>query len=242
MNLSGIFSCVILAVIVVLISFGLDRLFVRVVPFQSLYYAIRLPGVVLHEIAHMAGCVITGARIGKVVLFSKEGGSVTYTEPKIPVLGTVIISTAPLFFLPLVLAGLTWIFGTYLGCFVLPFVTLGGDLSTSFLDMINNVIAIFSSNLITKFNGWFLLYLYLCGSIVLSLAPSGQDFKNAAFGIGSLLAICLLIIQSGVEPGIALISLFAASMVTAFSIGLMFEMIAVLVALPFILIYFARMR
>ena len=32
--------------------------------------------------------------------------------------GNVIISTAPLFFLPLVLAALTWVFGTYAGVLV----------------------------------------------------------------------------------------------------------------------------
>lgn len=240
MDLPGFFSCVILAALVILISFGLDRLFAQVVPFRSLYYAIRLPGVVLHEIAHIAGCLMTGARIRKVVFFSKEGGSVTYAEPKIPILGTVIISTAPLFFLPLVLAGLTWIFGTYLGCFVPPFVTLAGDLSAGIPDMIKTVMTIFSFNLFTRFNGWFFLYLYLCGSIVLSLAPSGQDFKNAALGIGSLLVLCLLIVKSGFEPGILLISLFVGPLVTALSIGCMFEMIAVLVALPFVLIYVVR--
>ncbi|MCX6692419.1 MAG: metalloprotease family protein [Methanoregula sp.] len=240
MDISGFFQFILLAVMVILISVGLDRLYAAVVPFRSLYYAIRLPGVVLHEIAHMIGCVVTGAEIKKVVYFSPEGGSVTYSEPKIPVLGTVIISTAPLFFLPLILAGLTWIFGTYFGCSVPPVVPLTGDLVAGSEDMFRNVITIFLQNLVVHLNGWFFLYLFLCGSIVLSLAPSGQDFRNAAIGIGSLLAICLLIVNYGFEPGIALISLIASPMITAFSTGLLFEMIAVVVALPFIMIFVLR--
>jgi hypothetical protein len=236
MDISGFFQAILLAVMVILISVGLDRLFAQVVPFRSLYYAIRLPGVVLHEIAHMIGCLVTGAEIRKVVYFSKEGGSVTYSGPRIPILGTVIISTAPLFFLPLILAGLTWVFGTYFGCIVPPVVPLTGDLVAGSED----IITLFSQNLVVHHNGWFFLYLFLCGSIVLSLAPSGQDFRNAALGIGSLLVICLLIVQSGFEPGIALISLIASPMITAFSTGLLFEMIAVIVALPFILIFVAR--
>ena len=240
MDISGFFQATLLAVMVILISVGLDRLVAQVIPFRSLYYAIRLPGVVLHEIAHMIGCLLTGAEIRKVVYFSKEGGSVTYSGPKIPILGTVIISTSPLFFLPLILAGLTWIFGTYFGCIVPPVVPLAGDLVAGSEDMFKNVITIFSLNLIVHLNGWFFLYLFLCGSIVLSLAPSGQDFRNAAIGIGSLLVICLLIVNSGFEPGIALVSLIAAPMITAFSTGLLFEMIAVIVALPFIIIYVVR--
>jgi len=240
MDISGFFQFILLAVMVILVSVGLDRLYAAVVPFRSLYYAIRLPGVVLHEIAHMVGCVVTGAEIKKVVYFSPEGGSVTYSEPKIPVLGTVIISTAPLFFLPLILAGLTWIFGTYFGCSVPPVVPLTGDLVAGSEEMLKNVITLFSLNLVVHLNGWFFLYLFLCGSIVLSLAPSGQDFRNAAIGIGSLLVICLLIVNYGFEPGIALISLIASPMITAFSTGLLFEMIAVVVALPFIMIFVLR--
>ena len=240
MDNSVFFTFIFLAVIVILISVGLDRLYAQVVPFRSLYYAIRLPGVVLHEIAHMIGCLVTGAEIRKVVYFSQEGGFVTYSEPRIPILGTVIISTAPLFFLPLILAGLTWIFGTYFGCSVPPVVPLTGDLVAGSEDMFRNVIKIFSSNLVIHLNGWFFLYLFLCGSIVLSLAPSGQDFRNAAIGIGSLLVICLLMINYGFEPGIALISLITSPMITAFSTGLLFEMIAFIVALPFILVFILR--
>jgi len=240
MDISGFFQAILLAVMVILISVGLDRLFIQVVPFRSLYYAIRLPGVVLHEISHMIGCLVTGAEIRKVVFFSKEGGSVTYSEPGIPILGTVIISTAPLFFLPLILAGLTWIFTTYFGCIVPPVVPLTGDLVAGSEDMIKNIIIIFSQNLIDHPNGWFFLYLFLCGSIVLSLAPSAQDFKNAAIGIGSLLAICLLIVNYGFGPGIALISLIASPMITAFSTGLLFEMITVIVVLPFIILFVVR--
>ena len=242
MDLSGFFQFILLAVMVILISVGLDRLYAAVVPFRSLYYAIRLPGVVLHEISHMIGCVVTGAEIRKVVYFSQEGGSVTYSEPRIPVVGTVIISTAPLFFLPLILAVLTWIFGTYFGCSVPPVVPLTGDLVAGSEDIFKNVIPLFSSNLIVHPNGWFLVYLFVCGSIVLSLAPSGQDFKNAAIGIGFLLALCLLILKSGFGPGIALVSLIASPMITAFSTGLLFEMIALVVALPFLLIFIVRRR
>jgi hypothetical protein len=236
-TISGFVNFIILAVLVMLISVGLDRLFIHIVPFRLFYYAMRFPGVVLHEVAHIAGCLISGAEIKKIVLFSETGGSVTYAKPRIPLIGTVIISTAPLFVLPLILAGVTWIFGSYFGCYVPLAFPSGWDAGTGLYDMINGVITIFKTNLITHFNGWFLLYLYLIGSIILSLSPSGQDIKNAAVGIGILMALCLLVIGTGYQPGIALISLIISLMNNAFSVGLMFEIITVVVAIPFLAFY-----
>ena len=94
----------------------IDHLWARVLRHPWLYFLLSAPGVVIHECSHIIGCLITGAKIKKVVLLSKEGGMVSYAQPALPVIGNVIISTAPLFFLPLVLAALTWLFGTYAGC------------------------------------------------------------------------------------------------------------------------------
>ena len=89
------------------ISLALDVLWARVIPLRSFYYGIRAPGVIVHECSHILGCLITGAKVKTVVFFSEKGGSVTYTASKIPYLGDVVISTAPLFCIPLVLAGCT---------------------------------------------------------------------------------------------------------------------------------------
>ena len=102
------------------ISLALDVLWARVIPLRSFYYFIRAPGVIVHECSHIFGCLITGAKVKKVVFFSEKGGSVTYTASKIPYLGDVVISTAPLFCIPLVLAGCTWVFSQYLGCVFPP--------------------------------------------------------------------------------------------------------------------------
>src|SRR5271157_874302 len=99
---------------VMLISLILDHLWAQVLPMRFIYYIIRAPGVIVHECSHIIGCVVTGAAITNVVFFSKEGGSVTYMRPKIPVIGNVIISSAPLFCIPLALTGLTWCFSAYL--------------------------------------------------------------------------------------------------------------------------------
>jgi hypothetical protein len=109
-----------------------------------------------------------------------------------------------------------------------------------FYEMIHEVISIFLTNLVSRFNGWFLVYLYLAGSIILSLAPSGQDLKNAAVGIVVIFSLCLLVIWGGFQGAMTVMSLIVTPMNTAFSIGLMYEMIAAFMSVPFILIHGMR--
>ncbi|MGD1003918.1 MAG: M50 family metallopeptidase [Methanoregulaceae archaeon] len=237
MDLLGLINFILLAFVVIFISIGLDRLYTHIVPIRLLYYVIRFPGVVLHEVSHIVGCLCTGARIKKVVLFSEGGGSVTYVNPKIPIFGSVIISTAPLFILPLILALLTWIFGTFFGCYFPSNLSLSGNISIEFYEMITSVVTIFVTNIFSHFNGWFFVYLYLIGSVILSLSPSGQDFQNAAIGISILIIFSLFIIWSNFSPIIAILNLILSMISTAFSLGLMYELIAAVTAVPIVGIY-----
>ena len=170
------------------ISWILDRLWARTLPGPLIYYLVSAPGVVVHESAHIAGCLLTGAKIKNVVFFSEKGGSVTYSTPPVPWLGNLIIGTAPLFFIPLVLAIITGIFVQYGGC-ILPLTPISLDTSGAFVLLITTPVSIIYQNLIVHFNGWFLLYLYINVSLVLSLAPSTQDLKNAAAGLLILIGV-----------------------------------------------------
>jgi hypothetical protein len=239
MDVTGFCSFLLLAITVTVISYGFDRLYAEILTLRLLYYAIRMPGIVLHELAHCAGCLVTGAGIRKVVLFSKEGGSVTYAEPKIPLLGTVIISTAPLLVLPLLLSFMTGLFPIISGSapgITLP--SLGSDVTPSVI--LTTVTGLFITNLFVRFNSWFLLYLYLCTSIILSLAPSRQDLANAAIGIILIAASCLIIITSGYGPANTLLDWILVPMAYAFTLGLIFELIVAVGSLPLILIWGIR--
>lgn len=241
MEITGYLGFLFLAVTVVVISGLFDRLYAAILPARFLYYVLRMPGVVLHELAHVAGCLCTGAKIKNVVLFSKEGGSVTYANPKIPVLGTVIISTTPLLLLPLVLSLLTWIFSVYLGCDLI--ITLPGFLDGDVAYGIGaTVLTLFYANLIATFNGWFLLYLYFCTTIILSLAPSRQDFSNAAAGIILIAVSGLLVILSGYAPAISVLSQVLDLMAYPFLLGLVFEIITGVIAVPLVVLYGIRTR
>ena len=221
---------------VIALSYALDHLWAATMPVRMIYLFIRIPGVVLHECAHIIGCLVTGARIRNIVLFSKDGGSVTHTCPLLPYIGDVIISTAPLFLLPLALSCITWVFGTYLGCVfpAFPAMIASPDI---LMDLMKAIFFSFSDNLITRFNGWFLMYLYLTVSLVLSVAPSPQDMKNAAAGIILLTLAGLLIAGSGIPWALSVLAELVHLLGEGFTLGLVFGLVAFAVSLPLLAWY-----
>ena len=68
----------------------------KISSYQIFYYAILFPGVIIHELSHLLGCLLTLTRVKSIKLFSKSGGFVIHEKPRIPILGQFIISIAPL--------------------------------------------------------------------------------------------------------------------------------------------------
>jgi hypothetical protein len=231
METSGFLFVIITGILVIVLSYALDHIWAAAMPVRTIYLFIRLPGVVLHECAHIIGCLLTGARIRNVVLFSKDGGLVIYSRPVLPYIGDMIISTAPLFLLPLTLSFITWVFGTFLGCVFPAFPSLlasPGVLS----DLVKAIAGTFLENLVTRFNGWFLIYLYLTVSLVLSVAPSSQDMKNAAAGIILMMLAGVLIIWSGIPSAVYILSELMRLLGFGFTLGLLYGFLALAVSLP----------
>jgi len=225
-----------IGIIVILISRALDILWARVVPIRIFYYLVRVPGVVVHELSHILGCLVMGAKVKNVVLFSKEGGSVTYSRPKIPILGDVIINTAPLICIPLILAGCTWVFSQYLGC-VFPVLPQAIGSTADLVNLGTGILGIFTWNLVVMFNPWFLLYLYLTLSLVLSVAPSAQDISNAAIGIGIIALAGILVLQSNIPLGVILLEELTRLVNIGFVLGLSFGVIALVMSVPLMIVY-----
>ena len=236
MDSSGFLLIMITAIGVIVLSYALDHLWAAAMPARLIYLFIRFPGVVLHECAHIIGCMLTGARIQKVVLFSKEGGSVTHSQPALPYLGNVIISTAPLFLLPLVLSSLTWIFGIFLGC-AFPAFPATVESPEDLVDLGKAIFSTFSDNLLTRFNGWFLLYLYLTVSLVLSVAPSTQDMKNAAAGIILMILAGALAAGSGIPWVVYLMTELVRLLGYGITLGFVYGLVALTVSLPLLFWY-----
>jgi hypothetical protein len=236
LNVTPFLIVVLIGIGVIVISLMLDVLWAQVIPLRSFYYFIRAPGVIVHECSHILGCLITGATVKKVVFFSEKGGSVTYTSSKIPYLGDVVISTAPLFCIPLVLAGCTWTFSQFLGC-VFPPLPMGVDSTDALFGLCVGIIGMFPRNLIVQFNPWFLLYLYLTLTLVLSLAPSTQDMKNAAIGIGIITLVGILILWSSLPLAVTLLEGITRLIGIGFTLGLMFGIIALVISSPLMVLY-----
>jgi hypothetical protein len=225
-----------MGIVVILISRALDILWAHVIPIRFFYYIIRAPGVIVHELSHVFGCLIMGAKVKNLVFFSKEGGSVTYSQPKIPYLGDVVIGTAPLFCIPLLLAGCTWVFSQYLGC-VFPALPQGVDLTADLFLLGTGVVGMFTRNLIVVFNPWFLLYLYITLTLVLSVAPSTQDIKNAASGICIITLAGILILWSANPLAVNILVEITRLISIGFVLGLSFGIIALIISFPLVIVY-----
>lgn len=228
-------------VAVVMISYGLDRVWAAALPVRALYRILRAPGIIVHECSHIIGCLLTGARIRKVVFFSDDGGSVTYSRPVIPFLGDVIISSAPLFLVPLALFGITWFFSQYLGCIMPPFPPDRG-FAEAIMSFCPAILSAFSQNLLMQFNGWFLLYLFLALSLVLSAAPSPQDMKNAAAGTLLLLLAGMLVVWSEIPWAVMVLDGLFRLAGYGFLLGLVYGLIALIVSSPLLVWHVCRRR
>lgn len=229
-------TVIFMGIIVILISRTLDVLWAQMIPMRFFYSLLRAPGVIIHELSHVLGCLISGAKVKKVIYFSNEGGSVTYSSPKIPYIGDLVINIAPLFCLPLILAGSTWIFSEYLGC-IFPPIPFGVHSMDELFGIFTGVLGMFTSNLIIRFNPWFIVYLYLNLTLVLSVAPSYQDIKNAAVGIGIISLLGMVIIWSSNPVAGYLLDGFVSLLGIGFSLGLLFGIIALVISSPLVILY-----
>jgi len=236
---TGYLTVVLTGILVILVSKALDLLWARMITVRGIYLLVRAPGIVIHECSHILGCPLTGAKVKNVVLLSKEGGSVTYSPSPVPCLGDVVINTAPLFCIPLVLYGCTWIFSSYLGCSIPALPPVIGSAGAVSL-MASQIAGMFAANLLYHFNPWFLVYLYLTVSLVLSLAPSRQDMKNAAFGIAIIVAGGALVFWSNFSPAVSLLETITDVIGISFGLALGFGVIALVISLPLLIIYAYR--
>jgi hypothetical protein len=241
LDYTGFILILLSGLIIMALSYTLDRVWAAAFPMRFLYLFLRAPGVILHECAHIAGCILTGARIQQVTLFSREGGSVHYSRPLLPWIGDVIIGTAPLFLLPLVLLLITGIFSTWLGC-IFPAFPQSIFSFDAFILLGEGISYTIRENLVTRFNGWFILYLYLTVSIVLSVAPSSQDMKNATVGI-FLLTLCAgMIIWADISILNFLLAELMRLLEIGFTLGLVYGSMVLVISSPLLFWYAYRYR
>ena len=82
---------------------------------KTLYILLMLPGTIAHETSHALAALLMGAHITKFSVFpsGETLGHVEYTSPKIPLIGNVVISIAPLIGCPAILLLISSYFGLH---------------------------------------------------------------------------------------------------------------------------------
>jgi hypothetical protein len=181
------------SVVLVLSSILLERMWTYSLA-RWLYIIFATPGIVVHELSHLVACLITGAKVNKVVLISRDGGSITHGRPRWGMFGQTIVSMAPFIGIPLVLVLIGFVFD------LVPFFRLdmtwghrpSWDVGSMLLGTFGSAFDLIRLNLIDDGSLWFLLYLYLAASLTVSLAPSNQDLKNSWIGLCLVIVVLLV--------------------------------------------------
>lgn len=140
---------------------------VKLLP-SNIYPLLLAPGIALHELSHTSVAILTGAPVRGIQLFSKSGGYVLHERPRLPVLGQLAISFAPL------VVGIT--IAVYLSSY-LPFAMPSLSLASLWSWVTLSIKTVVS----WRFMQWIIFYIFT--SIILTLTPSRQDIYAATSGL-----------------------------------------------------------
>ncbi len=170
-------------------------------------------GVIVHEYSHALACVLTNTKIYEIKLFESRGGHVTH-QKRGPFI-TAIISIAPLFGGSLFLLLLAWAFGivpTYWGVKGIVFNQARVNLTTSFYQSFVSLLTAAGEtlwiNIVDSFGLttlFFIIFLYLVGSVAACIAPSVDDLEQSAIGLSIFMLIGFFVIHFkplGYIPGL----------------------------------------
>ena len=159
---------------------------------RLLYYL----GALVHEISHAIFAILTGAKILEFKVFSSQP-QVIHSKPKLPFLGQMLISLAP------IIGGIFFLF--VIDHFLLKdYFTL--PQFTNIQSIPNTLIKIFTQINLLSWKNWLMILLFL--NVGAMISPSWQDlkniwpaiiillfFSNSSLAYFSLLAIILIIIN-----------------------------------------------
>lgn len=163
-------------------SYLINWLLVRSI-IRRAYRFFVAPGVIVHELSHAVGCLITGSEIVEINFWKSTGGHVKHLQSHDALRRLVsdpIIALAPIWGTFAVLAFFTW--------FLFP------DIFS--LIATNDLIALINSFDLTSATTW--LYLYVVTSLVATIAPSKTDMKYA---LASLVVLFSLLVALLFLPG-----------------------------------------
>ncbi len=216
---------------------------------KTIYLLLMWPGVIVHELSHAVGCLLTGTRIFDVRLFSprEEGagnlvlGFVTHEKPGNP-FAMCIVSAAPFFGGAAALWGILWLAAPSalrgLGS-PLEFGS-GQDAAAALLGAIR-AYAAFASSLAAAldWHSWKTsLALFLLFSVSAHVAPSRHDMKYALAGAAALAVVIAVLAWLGgkyAATATTVAALWTAKAVAAVTALLGYGLACVMVAAALIL-------
>ncbi len=188
-----------------------------------------VPGIIVHELSHAVACVLTGTKISKIDFFASFGGYVEYQRVKKISLKEVFVSLAPFFGGLAALALFSFVFG-----FQLPQLS-AASFSASGLAVFAKAVSVL---VIKNYLIWqFWVFVYLATAIIICLLPSRQDLNNAALGIVVILFILWVLVSLGY--GLQMIISFCQYLNSLLFLEIVFQFLAILVSLPFIVLKLA---
>lgn len=198
---------IILFAVIELLSYFYQKLFIGFSPLRAFLFL----GVFIHEFSHYLACKITLAPVHQFKV-GRLGGHVQHGRSRIPLLGGMLISLAPLIVgIVLLIFLLFWVGQTSLKDFWQSF--SAGELSSA------SLLFAYAKNLISNVSiiSWqFWLWLFLSLNILAVFAPSKQDLKNIAFGLVIFILISYFLpVMVGVNSLIIFALSFALVMLVA---------------------------
>lgn len=191
-------------VLIMIIGYFINSLTARMTG-GWIYRVLVAPGVIIHELSHVLGCLITGARIQSINVFKRDGGELKHTGSPIPVIGNVIISLMPIAIGIAILYFLPNLFSEVAP----PQVSWLNDIYNYKLQIINYKSLLdyqtYNLSLITyHYSSWqFWAFLYLVFNLVATMAPSKQDIKVIWWDLLVIAGIFYLLTVFGATINIA---------------------------------------
>ena len=210
------------------LSLALNNLWNKIL-FGIKYRFFIAPGIIIHEFSHALACFLTGAKIQEINLFSSQGGYIRHGSSKIPIIGKIFISFAPI----LGGIGALWLF-TWL--FNLGFAFDGVDFSQPFIHGLSTVIQGVPVFIQANWLSWqFWLFVYLSISIIICLIPSKQDLKNAFVGLLIVFILGIIFHYLSFLPYFLGV-IFNQHLGQMLALGVMLGFLALALSLPFYLV------
>ncbi len=193
------------------------------------YQIFLFPGIIVHELSHALGCLITGAKIKQIKILSSKGSYVSHLKPKVPLIGNFVISFAP------IIGGIgTLILSFWALGYSLPLINLSTE---PFFDSFFSIIGTAGVFSLSQYGSWqFWVLIYVALSVVICLVPSKQDFKNSFLSTAFLFVLLFILLYLGIFSE-QILDFLNNYLVGILGIGIFFGLLAILATIP---IYFIK--